>query len=142
MVTSINNAVLTTLGKVHFNLPLDLPQTSVLNKNWSIGGNYWTTTDFAGENTLNIEGYLESPEALDPNKPHYLGFVLDYTVANEIFWTGYEPPSKTSFFRHIAGDSDFDFITKRASNGKKQRPLKATCPVVSLEYEEDLNSFK
>jgi hypothetical protein len=77
-----------------------------MNQGWQIGGEYWTTTDPKGKHTLNMEGSLESTQALDPKKPHYVGFIIgaDYKVSDELFWTGYEPPnrsplgSKASFY--------------------------------------------
>jgi hypothetical protein len=92
-----------------------------MNQGWYISGEYWTTTDAMGKHTLSVEGHLEAGEALDPEKPHYVGFVIgsEYKVSDEVFWTGYEPQGKDSFYRHYPRDSGFDFVTTRATRGKK-----------------------
>ena len=98
---------------------------------------------------LNIDGSLESTEALDLDQPHYLGFIIgnDHKVSDELFWTGYEPPSrsnlgeKASFYQHFPRDRSFDFIKGRALSRNKvmisatKRFYAKPCDVVSLEYE-------
>jgi len=132
-------------GRVNFDTPLNLPKPSSMNEGWSIGGEYWTSTDEEGAHTLNMDGYLESPDELDPQKPHYVGFVIDndYKVSNEMFWTGYEPPStsslgsKASFFRHIPRATGYDLIAERAANRKNPSIPVKPCDLVSLEYESE-----
>ena len=152
----IQRAILTDAGRIEFREPLELPKASDMNQGWQIGGEYWTTTDPKGKHTLNMEGSLESTQALDPKKPHYVGFIIgaDYKVSDELFWTGYEPPnrsplgSKASFYQHYPRDRSFDFITSRAVN-KKKVMMSATkrfnakpCDLVRLEYEQKSANYK
>ena len=66
MVINLQNAVLTDSGRVQFDVPFDQPKLNDHNKGWSIGGDYWTTTDSSGDHSLNIDGTLTSPTTLDP----------------------------------------------------------------------------
>jgi len=98
MINSLKHAMLTDTGRVQFNQPLSKPAPSSYNRGWNIDGTYWTTTDPRGNHMLNLDGSLESPETLGPEFAHYVGFKIasDSKISSEIFWTGYEPPSRST----------------------------------------------
>ena len=58
MLSSIYNVVLTTYGKVQYDIPLNQPLENSMNEGWSMVGDYFTTTDEEGQHTLEIEGWL------------------------------------------------------------------------------------
>jgi len=146
MINSLKHAMLTDTGRVQFDEPLSKPAPSSYNRGWNIDGTYWTTTDPRGNHMLNLDGSLESPETLGPEFAHYVGFKIasDSKISSEIFWTGYEPPSrstlgsKASFFQHYPLDYNYDFMKVRALNKQRKKTEEQKfnakpCEIVSLK---------